>query len=99
MDVEPRTLKYYEARRAEIISLLEVPYLPADYRDMLEKARDFATDRILQLQNIADMGGVTVHRARDRRSGEALRTQKNQKRRNHAKHEFFKDNRTSTQQD
>ena len=74
MATETRTLKYYEDRRAEIVSLLTIPFLPGDYRVMLEAARDFATDRILQQQNISDMGGVTVHRAQDRRLGGALRT-------------------------
>ena len=59
-DIEPRTLKYYEDRRAEIINLLSTPYLPADWREMLEKARDFATERIQQLQNIAENAGHNV---------------------------------------
>ena len=82
MAKETRTLKYYEDRRAEIISLLEIPFLPADYRKMLENAQDFATDRIRQLQDIADMGGVEVPERQFRRLQSLLRTI-NTKRRRH----------------
>lgn len=62
-----RDIKYYQDRRSEIINLLDIPSLPADYRIMLENARDFATERIQQLTNIAVMGDVIVPLDEDHR--------------------------------
>lgn len=61
-----RDIKYYQDRRSEIINLLDIPHLPADYRDMLENARDYATSRIQQLTDIAVMAGDKVRPDGDR---------------------------------
>lgn len=61
-----RDLKYYQQRRSEINIWLDNPHLPADYRIMLENARDYATDRIQQLTNVAVMKGSQVRPDGDR---------------------------------
>ncbi len=61
-----RDIKYYQKRRTEIVNLLDIPYLPADYREMLKNARNYATGRIQQLSNIAEMAGDKVRSNGDR---------------------------------
>lgn len=61
-----RGIKYYQQRRSEIMIWLDNPHLPADYRIMLENARDYATNRIQQLTDIAVNRGSQVRSNGDR---------------------------------
>ena len=60
------TIRYYLDRRNEIIRILEHGEHSPDYVNMLEGARDMATERIQQLTDIAVMGHVIVAGAEDR---------------------------------
>lgn len=67
------TIKYYSARRTEIIEILAHGEHSPDYVKMLEGARDMANDRIQQLTNIAAGAGVIVASREDRALEHLLR--------------------------
>ena len=71
--VKRGTIRYYLDRRKEIIKILEHGGHDPDYVQMLEGARDMATERIQQLTNIVATGDVIVPLADDRRSDRLLR--------------------------
>jgi len=62
------TIRYYEARRNQIIDILAHGGHTPDYIKMLEGARDMATERIQQLSSIRLMqkAGVIVTSRDDR---------------------------------
>lgn len=64
--IKRNTVKYYVARRAEIIDILAHGCHSPDYIKMLEGARDMATERIQQLTEIAANRGIIVAAADDR---------------------------------
>lgn len=67
------TIKYYLARRTEIIEILAHGEHSPDYVKMLEGARDMATERVQQLTNIAAGAGAIVGSREDRALGSLLR--------------------------
>ena len=60
------TIKYYVARRVEIVKILAHGGHTPDYVKMLEGARDMATERIQQLTDLAISGGVIIASTDDR---------------------------------
>jgi hypothetical protein len=97
------TIRYYVARRTEIIDILAHGGHTPDYVKRLEGARDMATERIQQLTDIAVSRAAIVPADRDRSLQRILDDVLGRKQtrigENHAKHELFNDDGANTRSD